>query len=63
MRFGCRSESATWDDDDRRWTLVGDDGRSFRARFVLTAVGVRVLDFMPKDEPAAPTPGAIAEAA
>ena len=28
MRFGCRVEAATYDEDERRWTVATTDGRA-----------------------------------
>ncbi len=40
MRFGCRVESMTWREGDRRWDLRLADGTTVGARFVVTGVGV-----------------------
>ncbi len=39
MRFGCRVEAMTWDDDECLWSLQVSGGRSVAARFVIASVG------------------------
>jgi cation diffusion facilitator CzcD-associated flavoprotein CzcO len=48
MRFGCRVDSATYDDDTRTWTLQVADGRSLSCRFLMTAIGVLSTPTMPR---------------
>ena len=40
MRFGCRVEAMTFDEDTDTWTLRLADGSKLTTRFVVTAVGV-----------------------
>ena len=39
MQFNTFIHSMHWEEGEREWHLVTDDGRSFRARFVTTAMG------------------------
>jgi cation diffusion facilitator CzcD-associated flavoprotein CzcO len=50
MRFNARVEAATYDEGERRWTVTTTDGRTFRARFVITAVGILSIPVMPRVE-------------
>ncbi|MGF1595718.1 MAG: flavin-containing monooxygenase [Acidimicrobiales bacterium] len=47
MQFDCWVETATWDEDTRRWTVALADGRSVSCRFLVTAVGVLSTPTMP----------------
>lgn len=38
--FGTRVRSMRWDEEGRVWTTTSDDGRVYRSRFVVTAVGI-----------------------
>jgi cation diffusion facilitator CzcD-associated flavoprotein CzcO len=48
MQFGCRVESAVYDEDAHRWTVHLADGRSLRSRYVVTAIGVLSTPVMPR---------------
>src|SRR4051812_38218052 len=50
MRFGCKVQSATYDEDARRWTVAVEDGRAFNCRFLITAVGILSIPVMPRVE-------------
>ena len=50
MRFDCRVDAATYDDDTRTWTLELADGRALRCRFLITAIGVLSAPTMPRIE-------------
>ncbi len=40
IQFNTQVESVTWDDASSRWTVVTDDGKVWRAQFVVEAVGL-----------------------
>ncbi|MFN0026643.1 MAG: flavin-containing monooxygenase [Acidimicrobiales bacterium] len=48
MHYGCKVRSATFDEADNRWTLQTIDDRTFRCRFLITAVGVLSTPTMPR---------------
>jgi len=48
MRFNARVQAATYDEDERRWTITTTDGPTFCARFVITAVGILSIPVMPR---------------
>jgi cation diffusion facilitator CzcD-associated flavoprotein CzcO len=50
MQFGCRVDSALWDDDTRLWTLQLADGRAVSCRYLITAIGVLSTPTMPRIE-------------
>jgi cation diffusion facilitator CzcD-associated flavoprotein CzcO len=50
MRFGCRVERATYDDDTRTWTLDVAGGDPVTCRFLVTAIGVLSAPTMPRIE-------------
>ncbi len=50
MRFDCRVETMTWDENDRRWTLDLVGGRRYRSRFVITSVGPLSIPTLPSYE-------------
>ncbi|GAA1948246.1 NAD(P)/FAD-dependent oxidoreductase [Nocardioides panacihumi] len=43
-----RVSSAVWDATDRRWTVTTDSGRVWRARYVVTALGILSAPAFPK---------------
>ena len=48
IQFGCSLERATFDDENRLWTLEVADGRTLTCRFLLTAVGLLSAPTMPR---------------
>jgi cation diffusion facilitator CzcD-associated flavoprotein CzcO len=48
MRFGCRVDTATYDDDTHTWTVQLTDGRVLSCRFLITAIGVLSTPVMPR---------------
>jgi cation diffusion facilitator CzcD-associated flavoprotein CzcO len=48
IEFRCRVSSATWDENGRNWDVVLEDGRRFRARFLITAIGPLSAPIMPR---------------
>src|ERR1700738_2756967 len=38
INFRCRVAAATWEENTRSWNVALEDGRSFRARFLTTAI-------------------------
>ena len=50
MQFGCRVESANFDDDTNTWTVQLQDGRELSTRFVITAIGTLSTPTPPKFE-------------
>lgn len=40
IQFNTQVETATWDDATSRWTLTTDDGKAWRAQFLVEAVGL-----------------------
>jgi cation diffusion facilitator CzcD-associated flavoprotein CzcO len=50
MRFDCRVDAATWDEDSRTWTLHLAGGERLTCRFLMTAVGVLSTPTMPRVE-------------
>jgi cation diffusion facilitator CzcD-associated flavoprotein CzcO len=50
IEFRCRVSSAAWDEDTRSWNLALEDGRRFRARFLITAIGPLSAPIMPQIE-------------
>jgi len=40
MQFNCSVQSVHWDETSRTWLTTLDDGRRFRSRFVITALGL-----------------------
>jgi len=40
MQFNCSVRSVHWDETSRTWLTTLDDGRRFRSRFVITALGL-----------------------
>ena len=47
MRFGTTVTSAVWDEPSATWTVSTDDGRTVRARFLITATGVLSVPYLP----------------
>ncbi len=47
MRFDARVKTMTWDEGERHWLLDLEDGRSYRARFVITSVGPLSIPTLP----------------
>lgn len=39
ITFNSRVESATWDDSAKKWTVVTDDGTTYRTQYAIMAVG------------------------
>ena len=50
IQFSSRVRSAAHDEDNRCWTLVLEDGRRYRARFMITALGPLSAPTMPRFE-------------
>ena len=48
MKFGCRVKSAVFDESQIRWVVTLEDGRVFRAHFLLTAIGMLSAATPPK---------------
>jgi cation diffusion facilitator CzcD-associated flavoprotein CzcO len=48
IEFRCRVSSATWEENTRSWNVVLEDGRHFRARFLITAIGPLSAPIMPR---------------
>jgi cation diffusion facilitator CzcD-associated flavoprotein CzcO len=48
MQFGCKVESAHWDEGPRLWRLHLGDGRELTCRFLLTALGLLSAPTMPR---------------
>jgi cation diffusion facilitator CzcD-associated flavoprotein CzcO len=48
IEFRCRVSSATWEENTRSWNVVLEDGRRFRARFLITAIGPLSAPIMPR---------------
>ena len=48
IQCGSRVASMTWDEAARHWDVTLDDGRTYRARFVITAVGPLSADTLPR---------------
>jgi len=48
IEFRCRVSSATWEETMRSWNVTLEDGRSFRARFLITAIGPLSAPIMPR---------------
>lgn len=40
MRFGCTVTAMHWDEESDTWAVSLDDGREFRCRFLITAMGL-----------------------
>lgn len=50
MQFQTRVKSATYEDDQRRWTVVTADGNTLTARFLITAMGILSVPTVPRIE-------------
>jgi cation diffusion facilitator CzcD-associated flavoprotein CzcO len=48
IEFNSRVTAAHYQDEARRWDVVLEDGRRYRARFLITAVGVLSAPTMPR---------------
>jgi cation diffusion facilitator CzcD-associated flavoprotein CzcO len=48
IQFNSRVNAAHYDEDTRSWKIVLEDGRCYRARFLVTAVGVLSAATMPR---------------
>ncbi len=48
LRFGAELTEAQWDDDDSRWTVRTKDGRSFKGRVMILAVGALHIPLLPR---------------
>jgi cation diffusion facilitator CzcD-associated flavoprotein CzcO len=48
VRFGARVVRATYDEAERRWTLEAQDGRAWRARFVVLCTGFAATSYVPE---------------
>jgi cation diffusion facilitator CzcD-associated flavoprotein CzcO len=47
IRFGTRVTSVVWDAEAARYAVTSDDGRTWRARFVVAATGMLSLPYFP----------------
>lgn len=50
FRFNARVASMQWDEADRVWTVKLESGETYRARFVVTCLGVLSIPVMPRIE-------------
>jgi cation diffusion facilitator CzcD-associated flavoprotein CzcO len=50
IEFRCRVAAATWEENTRSWRVALEDGRSYRARFLITAIGPLSAPIMPRIE-------------
>ncbi len=50
IQCNSRVASAIWDEAARKWSVTLDDGRTYRCRFAITAVGPLSADTLPKFE-------------
>jgi cation diffusion facilitator CzcD-associated flavoprotein CzcO len=50
IEFRCRVAAASWDEDSQSWNVALEDGRRFRARFLITAIGPLSAPIMPRIE-------------
>jgi cation diffusion facilitator CzcD-associated flavoprotein CzcO len=50
MQFNVVVQSATWDEDERRWRLLLNDGRDLTCRFLITAIGLLSAPTLPRYE-------------
>jgi cation diffusion facilitator CzcD-associated flavoprotein CzcO len=50
IEFRCRISAARWEENTRSWNVALEDGRSFRARFLITAIGPLSAPIMPRIE-------------
>ena len=48
--FGSRVSAACFEEESRHWDLTLEDGRRFRSRFLITAIGVLSAPVMPRIE-------------
>jgi cation diffusion facilitator CzcD-associated flavoprotein CzcO len=48
IEFRCRVAAASWEDSTRTWNVALEDGRRFRARFLITAIGPLSAPTMPR---------------
>jgi cation diffusion facilitator CzcD-associated flavoprotein CzcO len=48
IEFRCRVSTTSWDEDTRSWNIGLEDGRRFRARFLITAIGPLSAPIMPR---------------
>ena len=48
IEFRSRVTAATWEESTRSWNVALEDGRSFRARFLITAIGPLSAPIMPR---------------
>src|SRR3954468_22432210 len=47
IRFGTKVTSARWEEPAGAWVVVGADGTSYRARFLVAATGVLSVPYFP----------------
>jgi len=50
IQLESRVKAAVWDEGERRWTITLEDGRSYRARFLVTCLGLVSAPQLPKFE-------------
>ena len=50
IQLRSRVAAAAWDEAARQWNVTLDDGRTYRSRFVVTAVGPLSADTLPRFE-------------
>jgi cation diffusion facilitator CzcD-associated flavoprotein CzcO len=50
IEFRSRVTAASWQENTRSWNVALEDGRSFRARFLITAIGPLSAPIMPRIE-------------
>src|ERR1700738_1782570 len=50
IRFRSRVAAATWEEHTRSWKVALEDGGSYRARFLITAIGPLSAPTMPRIE-------------
>ena len=48
MQFDCRVHRAAYDDAAAKWTVSLEDGRTFRCRFLITALGLLSAPTLPR---------------
>ncbi len=48
IQFNTQVETATWDDETSRWTIVTDQGETWQAQFLIEAVGLLSATKMPR---------------
>jgi cation diffusion facilitator CzcD-associated flavoprotein CzcO len=48
IQFDCKVSAMRWDEASRTWSVLLDDGRSYRSRFVITAIGLISIPTPPR---------------